>query len=234
MEWEAVDTASHASDPVAAAMEELAAQIRGCARCPLHRTRTHAVPGEGDVHAAVMLVGEAPGYEEDRQGRPFVGASGRYLTEALARVGIRREELYITNVVKCRPPRNRDPRPPELEACSEYLERQIELVNPRIIVTLGRYSMQRFFPGQRITRIHGRIRNIGRGRVAMALFHPAAALRNPAWREQFEADLQKLPPLIARARAADEAAARGERLPAGVPHPGDPDYVDGAGELGGP
>ncbi len=209
-----------------AALKALEAEIRRCTRCPLHRTRTHAVPGEGNYDAVVMFVGEAPGADEDRQGRPFVGRSGRFLTHALAQVGIRREDVYITNVIKCRPPNNRDPLPRELEACSRYLDQQIELINPRIIVTLGRFSMARWFPDGRITQIHGRIKNIGRGRVAMAMFHPAAALRNPVWREQFVQDLQKLPSLIQRAQAADQAAARGEKLPAGVPHPGDPDYVE--------
>ncbi len=208
-----------------AALKALEEEIRRCTRCPLHRTRTHAVPGEGNYDAVVMFVGEAPGADEDRQGRPFVGRSGQFLTHALAKVGIRREDVYITNVVKCRPPNNRDPLPRELEACRSYLERQIELINPRIIVTLGRFSMARWFPDGRITKIHGQIKNIGRGRVAMAMFHPAAALRNPVWREQFIQDLQKLPPLIQRAQAADQAAARGEKLPAGVPHPGDPDYA---------
>ncbi len=131
---------------------------------------------------------------------------------------------YITNVVKCRPPNNRDPLPEELESCAAYLERQVALVNPRIIVTLGRFSMRRWFPDASITRVHGKVRNIGLGRVAMAMFHPAAALRNPQWRVEFEQDMQSLPGLIARAQRANEAAQRGTGLPAGVPHPGDPDY----------
>ncbi|MCC9077888.1 uracil-DNA glycosylase [Litorilinea aerophila] len=214
-------------------MHALEAEVRRCQRCRLARTRTHAVPGEGDYRAVVMFVGEGPGYEEDRQGRPFVGRSGQFLTETLARLGIRREEVYITNVVKCRPPENRDPQPDELEACADYLERQVALINPRIIVTLGRFSMRRWFPNGTITKIHGQVRNIGRGRVAMAMFHPAAALRNPRWREAFEKDMQKLPPLIERARKANAAARRGEALPAGVPHPGDPDY-EPAGQAGHP
>lgn len=208
-------------------MHRLAAQVRECERCPLHQNRTHAVPGEGDYNTVVMFVGEGPGAEEDRQGRPFVGPSGQFLTQMLHRVGIQREGVYITNVVKCRPPQNRDPLPQEIETCTgAYLDRQIDLINPRIIVTLGRFSMARWFPDGRITRIHGQIRNIGRGRVAMAMFHPAAALRNPTWQEAFEKDFRKLPLLVERAKAADEAAALGEQLPAGVPHPGDPDYAD--------
>ena len=214
-----------AQDNTSYEMHALEERIASCRACPLANNRTHAVPGEGDYNAVVMLVGEGPGFEEDRQGRPFVGASGRFLTETLQANGIRRQDVYITNVVKCRPPDNRDPLPDELEACSAYLDAQVELVNPRIIVTLGRFSMRRWFGEVGITRVHGQIRNIGRGRVALAMFHPAAALRNPQWRIDFERDMQKLPPLIRRAQAADAAAARGEALPAGAPHPGDPDYA---------
>ena len=203
----------------------LNAEVAVCRRCALATTRTQAVPGEGNVDAVVMFVGEGPGFEEDRQGRPFVGRSGQYLTETLSKVGIRRKDVYITNVVKCRPPDNRDPQPAELAACDDYLARQVEIINPRIVVTLGRFSMRRWFKEGGITKIHGKITNIGRGRVAIAMFHPAAALRNPQWRVEFERDMQLLPALIARAERANAAAARGEALPAGVPHPGDADYV---------
>jgi DNA polymerase len=183
------------------------------------------VPGEGNLNAVVMLVGEGPGADEDRQGRPFVGRSGQFLTDTLAQLGIARGDVYITNVVKCRPPQNRDPLPAELNACGDYLIRQVEIVNPRIIVTLGRFSMRRWFPEGAITQIHGRVRNIGRGRIALAMFHPAAALRNPAWQTAFAQDMAKLPALIERAQRANAAAARGEALPAGAPHPGDENYV---------
>ncbi len=214
-----------AQDNTSQKMHALEERIASCRACPLAEGRTHAVPGEGDYNAVVMFVGEGPGFEEDRQGRPFVGASGRFLTEIMEANGIHRQDVYITNVVKCRPPDNRDPLPDELEACSAYLDQQVELINPRIIVTLGRFSMRRWFGDVGITRVHGQIRNIGHGRVALAMFHPAAALRNPQWRTDFERDMQKLPPLIRRAQAADAAAARGEALPAGAPHPGDPDYA---------
>lgn len=206
-------------------MEDVVAAIRTCDRCALAGTRTHAVPGEGDRSALVMFVGEGPGFEEDRQGRPFVGRSGQFLTEVMQSVGIKREDAYITNVVKCRPPDNRDPSPQELESCSDYLEQQVTLINPRIIVTLGRFSMRRWFPDGTITRIHGQIRNIGRGRIALAMFHPAAALRNPQWQEAFTQDMSKLPPLIERARSANQLVEQGDALPAGAPHPGDPDFV---------
>lgn len=205
------------------AMRALEAEVHGCMRCRLAAGRGHAVPGEGNLNALVMFVGEGPGFEEDRQGRPFVGRSGHFLTEMLRKAGIDRNDVYITNVVKCRPPNNRDPLPEELEACAGYLMRQVNLVNPRIIVTLGRFSMRRWFPNGTITQVHGQVRNIGRGRVAMAMFHPAAALRNPQWQVAFEQDLQLLPRLLERARRANDAAARGEALPAGAPHPGDPE-----------
>ncbi len=206
-------------------MDEVSAAILSCHRCPLSQTRTIAVPGQGDVNATVMFVGEGPGYEEDKQGLPFVGRSGQYLTQVMESVGIRREHVFITNVVKCRPPNNRDPEPQELAACSDYLDAQVALVNPRIIVTLGRYSMRRWFPDGAITRIHGKIRNIGHGRVALAMFHPAAALRNPQWQTAFVEDMAKLLPLVERAQKADALATVGEALPAGVPHPGDADYA---------
>ena len=206
-------------------MRDVEAAVLVCQRCALAEGRTQAVPGEGNLNAVVMFVGEGPGFDEDRQGRPFVGRSGQYLTETLERLGIARSDVYITNVVKCRPPKNRDPQPAELEACAEYLEQQVAIINPRIIVTLGRFSMKRWFPDGSITRVHGQVRNIGRGRIAVAMFHPAAALRNPQWQTEFEKDMAKLPQLIERAQRANQAAARGEALPAGVPHPGDPDYV---------
>lgn len=206
-------------------LDEIATTVRSCQRCALWTTRTNAVPGQGDSHAVVMFVGEGPGRDEDKQGLPFVGRSGQYLTSVMNSVGIRREDVYITNVVKCRPPENRDPLPQELQACSGYLEAQIALINPRIIVTLGRFSMRRWFPNGAITRIHGQVRNIGHGRVALAMFHPAAALRNPNWQEAFVEDMAKLPGLIERAKHANERAVRGEGLYAGEPHPGDADYV---------
>lgn len=212
-----------------AALVQLEKEVRRCHKCPLVAARIQAVPGEGNHQAVVMFVGEGPGFEEDKQGRPFVGRSGQYLTETLEKVGIRRSHVYITNVVKCRPPGNRDPVPQEVEACGDYLARQVELINPRIIVTLGRFSMRRWFGQASITKIHGQLRNIGRGRVALAMFHPAAALRNPQWRTDFERDMHILPALMARAISANEAAARGEALPAGIPHPGDPDYQADAG-----
>lgn len=177
-------------------LHQLAAQISRCTRCRLCATRTHAVPGEGKPNPLVLFVGEGPGAEEDRLGRPFVGRSGRFLDAMIEGVGLRREDVFITNVVKCRPPENRDPLPDEIAACQDFLERQLDLLAPCVVVTLGRFSMERWFPGERITRIHGQVKEIGPGQVAMAMFHPAAALRNPRWRDAFAADMGKLPGLI--------------------------------------
>ena len=146
-----------------------------------------------------MFVGEGPGAAEDEQGLPFVGRSGKFLDQMLARIGLSRQDVYITNVVKCRPPANRDPFPAELNACADYLTRQIDLIDPRIIVTLGRFSMARWFPQAKISQIHGQAQEIEGGRVVMAMFHPAAALRNPTWRVAFEQDMQLLPGLIREA-----------------------------------
>lgn len=178
------------------ALLRLASEVRSCTLCRLCDSRTHAVPGEGNPHPRILFVGEAPGAEEDRLGRPFVGRSGRFLDGMIKSIGLRREDVFITNVLRCRPPENRDPRPDEVAACEDYLERQIELLAPSIVVTLGRFSMQRWFPGERITQIHGQVKAIGPGRVAMPLFHPAAALRNPQWRDAFAADMRKLQSLL--------------------------------------
>jgi DNA polymerase len=144
-----------------------------------------------------MLIGEGPGFHEDRSGRPFVGASGNFLTELLASIGIKREDVFIANVVKCRPPGNRDPLPEEIEACREYLDRQIAVIKPRVIVTLGRYSMARWFPSARISRIHGQARQFGELTV-VPMFHPAAALHQPTLRQDVEADFKKLPALLSQ------------------------------------
>jgi DNA polymerase len=136
-------------------LDILNAEVRKCTLCPLSKTRTKAVPGEGPVNAEIMLIGEGPGFHEDRQGRPFVGPSGRFLEELLESIGLTRDQVYITNVVKCRPPENRDPAPPEIAVCAPYLDRQLAILSPKIVVTLGRHSMARYFPGQSITRIHG-------------------------------------------------------------------------------
>lgn len=185
-------------------LPELAAQVKACQLCPLGATRTQAVPGEGPKDAALMLIGEGPGFNEDQQGRPFVGASGKYLDELIATAGYQRSEVFIANVVKCRPPGNRDPLPDEIEACRLYLDRQIELINPAVIVTLGRFSMARWFPGAKISAIHGQAAQID-GRTIVPMFHPAAALHQPALRSAIEADFRGLRALIASVAGEDKA-----------------------------
>jgi uracil-DNA glycosylase len=182
-------------------LEQLAKQIKVCTRCELHRSRTEAVPGEGPTHAEIMFIGEGPGASEDKQGRPFVGASGKFLDQLLEQAGVTRTDVFITNVVKCRPPGNRDPLPDEIEICtSHYLHHQIEIVNPSIIVTLGRHSMGLFFKGAKITQIHGQMRKVGE-RSVIAMFHPAAALHQLSLRETILADFARLPELLKEARA---------------------------------
>lgn len=185
---------------------ELYEVIRACRLCALAETRTHAVPGEGPLDAEVMCIGEAPGLNEDRQGRPFVGAAGQFLTELLAEAGLRRDEVYICNVLKCRPPGNRDPLPGEIAACAEYLDLQIDLVDPLVIVTLGRFSMARWFPQQTISRIHGKPKVVD-GRYIVPMYHPAAALHQGALRQVLVEDFRNLRGVIARARGGDFEAA---------------------------
>lgn len=182
------------------ALTELHEEIARCTRCQLHRSRHNAVPGEGPEDAELLFIGEAPGFHEDRQGRPFVGAAGRFLEELLAGIGLRREDVYIANVLKCRPPGNRDPLISEIETCNPYLDRQIELIKPKLIVTLGRYSMARFFPDARISRIHGLPRRIG-GIICYPMYHPAAALHQPRFRKAIEEDMVRIPQILAEARS---------------------------------
>ena len=193
------------------ALAKLAKQIVVCTKCELHRSRKKAVPGEGPTHAEIMLIGEGPGFHENEQGRPFVGASGKFLDQLLEQAGVTRADVWITNVVKCRPPGNRDPLPDEIETCtSNYLFNQIEIVNPSIIVTLGRHSMGRFFKGAKITQIHGQMRKVD-DRFVIAMFHPAAALHQAALKPAIMADFAKLPELLKDARAALGKSAPAEK-----------------------
>ena len=172
-------------------LDDVARAVRSCTDCPLHRGRTNAVPGEGSPTAELMFIGEGPGFHEDRQGRPFVGPAGQLLEGLLASIGTNRDQVFIANMVKCRPPDNRDPQPAEISACSKYLDRQIELVNPKIIVTLGRFSLGRFFPGESITRARGRLRQKD-GRLIFPVMHPAAALRRPELRSTMVQDFRAI------------------------------------------
>lgn len=180
-------------------LKQIAAEVSVCTSCGLHKTRKKSVPGEGPANSEIMFIGEGPGMNENEQGRPFVGAAGNFLNQLLAQAGLKREEVWIGNVVKCRPPENRDPMPEELAACNVYLERQIEALNPSIIVTLGRFSMGKFFPGAKISAIHGQMRKVG-DRFVIAMFHPAAALHNVNIKPQILADFAKLPQLLDVAR----------------------------------
>jgi uracil-DNA glycosylase family 4 len=179
-------------------LAEIAAEVKTCPKCELSRTRTHAVPGDGNAHAKIMFIGEGPGWHEDQQGKPFVGAAGKFLNELLALADLKREDVFITNVVKCRPPGNRDPMPDEIAACAPYLERQIAAINPDVVVTLGRFSMSRWFPGERISRIHGQPKRVD-NRLIVPMYHPAAALHQSALRGAIEEDFAKLPKILLEA-----------------------------------
>jgi uracil-DNA glycosylase len=183
----------------AAEMRDLETRVKTCQLCRLAKTRTNAVPGEGDFRAEVMFIGEGPGYHEDRQGRPFVGAAGQFLDELLSIAGLSRESAFVANVVKCRPPGNRDPNPDEIAACAPYLEQQIALINPRVIVTLGRFSMSKFFPGERISQIHGQARVVD-GRMCVAMYHPAAGLHQASLADVIRKDFRLLPVYVEQAR----------------------------------
>ncbi len=181
-------------------LAQIASEVSVCTLCALHKTRNKAVPGEGPANAEIMLIGEGPGFNEDQQGRPFVGAAGNFLNELLAQAGLKRTDVWITNVVKCRPPSNRDPLPDELASCNQYLERQIAAIEPKIIITLGRFSMGKYLPGVKITQVHGQMKRIG-NRFVIAMFHPAAALHQAALKPAILADFAKLPKLLEVARA---------------------------------
>ena len=182
-------------------LEEIAGLVRNCNDCPLGMGRTHAVPGEGPADAEIMFIGEGPGLQEDRQGRPFVGPAGQFLDGLLASIGMRREEVFIANMIKCRPPQNRDPQPTEMSACGKYLDRQIELIDPRLIVTLGRFSLGRFFPGESITRARGKARQKD-GRYIYPVMHPAAGLRRQELRASIIQDFKAIPDILDQAYRA--------------------------------
>ena len=188
-----------------AALEAIASEVRACTRCRLHETRTRAVPGEGDPDTEVVFVGEGPGMNEDREGRPFVGRAGGLLVRLLASIGWRRDDVFITNVVKCRPPGNRDPEPDEIAACEPYLRRQLEVLDPALVVTLGRFSMQAFIPGARIGQVHGTTHPVDPATgaataLAFAMYHPAAALRSSGLEQTSFEDVARVPSVLQRAR----------------------------------
>jgi DNA polymerase len=183
----------------AAALAAIAEQVRTCTRCPLYKGTTNPVPGAGNPNAEIMFIGEGPGYHEDQQGLPFVGRSGDYLNSLIKLIGLTREQVFIANVVKHRPPENRDPLPDEILACKPYLDEQITIIDPLVIATLGRYSMARYFPEGKITKIHGQPK-FADGRAYIPLFHPAAVLRNPDLRADMEADFKRIVAVLEKMR----------------------------------
>jgi uracil-DNA glycosylase len=198
-------------------LEKLNKEMAACSKCVLRSMCSRVVPGEGSAEAEIMFIGEGPGKKEDELGRPFVGAAGKFLDEMLGAIKLKREEIYIANVVKCRPPQNRDPLPEESEACWPWLQKQIEIIDPKLIVTLGRHSMERFLPSQKISQIHGKAmrRNIsGLGpRVFYALYHPAAALYNGSMREVLIKDFKKIPKVLEAVKKSESEKKEENILP---------------------
>jgi uracil-DNA glycosylase family 4 len=195
------------------ALTELYQKIALCVKCDIARLRTKVVPGEGAENAEIVFIGEAPGWHEDQQGRPFVGQAGQYLDRLLASIGLDRRQVYIANVIKCRPPDNRDPLPSEIQNCRYWLDTQVEIIKPKMIVTLGRYSMARYFPGKSVSKIHGTAQKRD-GVIYYAMYHPAAALHQQSLKMAIEADMLKIPKLLAEANHIEEArpSTEGQQL----------------------
>jgi DNA polymerase len=201
-----------------AALDAISAEASACTRCPLHATRTRAVPGEGTAATEVMFVGEGPGFNEDRQGKPFVGQAGAKLDALLASVMWSRKEVFITNVVKCRPPENRDPEPAEIAACAPFLTRQLEALDPALVVTLGRFSMARFSPGAKIGQVHGTFRPAAPesgapNALTFSMYHPAAALHQGSLNDVLFRDMLGVPPALIEARKLREQPVEPESVP---------------------
>ena len=184
-------------------LSELNAQIYACQKCDIAQQRTNVVPGDGAEDADILFIGEAPGYHEDQQGRPFVGQAGQFLDQLLASIDLDRQKVFIANVIKCRPPGNRDPLPTEIQNCRPWLDSQIEIIRPRIIVTLGRFSMSMFFPGKAISKIHGTAVKRD-GMIYFAMYHPAAALHQRSLQQTLIEDMKKIPPLLAELEPVPE------------------------------
>jgi DNA polymerase len=193
------------------ALTELCREIANCRDCELAKHRTKVVPGEGFEDAELFFIGEAPGWHEDQQGRPFVGSAGQFLDQLLASIGLKREQVYIANVIKCRPPQNRDPLPREIEACRKWLDRQIEIVRPKVIVTLGRYSLARYFPNESISKVHGKAWKVD-DFICYPMYHPAAALHQRSLGQLIEADMLQLPEVLARFGSGAEAPVEARQL----------------------
>lgn len=181
-------------------LEKLRKRMLACKKCQLRNDCKQVVPGSGSATAKIMFVGEGPGAKEDELGKPFVGAAGKFLDEMLEIINLKRRDVYIANIVKCRPPRNRDPLPKEKEICWNWLEQQIKIIQPKLVVTLGRHSMESFLSGQKISECHGKalrrkIPNLGK-QVFFTLYHPAAALYNGSMRETLIKDFKKIPKVL--------------------------------------
>ncbi len=192
-------------------LSELYQQIALCQKCEIAKFRTKVVPGEGAEDADIMFIGEAPGWHEDQQGRPFVGPAGQFLDKLLASINLNRQQVYIANVIKCRPTNNRDPLPTEMQNCRPWLDSQIEIIKPRMIVTLGRYSMAMYFPGKSISKIHGTAQKHD-DIIYYAMYHPAAALHQQSLRQAIEADMLKIPKILAEATSVQEAKPQPQQL----------------------
>jgi DNA polymerase len=197
-------------------LEDVAQLVKTCTDCLLHHERTNAVPGEGPADAELMFIGEGPGFQEDKQGRPFVGPAGQFLEGLLASIGTSRGEVFLANMIKCRPPQNRDPSPLEMASCNKYLDRQIELVNPKLIVTLGRFSLGRFFPGESISRAHGKVREKN-GRYIYPVMHPAAALHRQELRSTIIEDFKAIPSILEQLPQSTPASSEAQLQEAPTP-----------------
>lgn len=176
-------------------LDNLNNQISKCEKCPLSKARTNVVPGEGSPKAEIMFIGEGPGQKEDELGRPFVGAAGKLLDKLIGSIRLKREDVFIANVVKCRPPENRDPLPEEVEACRRWLDKQVEIIKPKLIILLGRHSMNRFLPNLRISVDHGKPKR-RYGQVYFPIYHPAAALYRNGLLEDLKKDFKKIPMIL--------------------------------------
>jgi DNA polymerase len=193
------------------ALAQLCKEIIACRDCELAKYRTKVVPGEGAEDADLLFIGEAPGWHEDQQGRPFVGPAGQFLDQLLTSIDLRREEVYIANVIKCRPPQNRDPLPAEIQSCRKWLDRQIEIIHPQMIITLGRYSLARYFPNESIGKMHGKPRKLG-GLIYYPMYHPAAALHQGSLRRTIETDMLRIPQLLAQGKEQIQDAVESQQL----------------------
>jgi uracil-DNA glycosylase len=195
-------------------LEAVVKEVAACQRCELAKSRNLTVPGEGNPDADILFIGEAPGWYENQQGKPFVGPAGQFLAELLSSIGLQRSDVFIANVVKCRPPQNRDPLPEEVDACSDYLERQVAAIKPKLVVTLGRHSMGRFFPtGKSIRDLHGTT-CVKNGILCYAMYHPAAALHQPSLKKTLEQDMLKIPKLLEVASSMAQPDKPSEEPPA--------------------